>query len=149
MLRDRVAFLLGKLGREAAERYTTQLEPLGVRPTHCSILDAISSGENMSQLDVGRALGQAPSGLVTLLDDLEHMGAITRIRDESDRRRHVLALTPTGQRLLAQADALARSLDADLLRSLGPDDSALFTGLLRRVAQGLAIISAEPSVVSE
>jgi DNA-binding MarR family transcriptional regulator len=41
---------------------------------------------------------------VLLLNDLEHAGRIRRVRDRSDRRRHIVEITPSGRRALAEAE---------------------------------------------
>jgi DNA-binding MarR family transcriptional regulator len=74
----------------------------------------------MGQSDLGAAVGTDPSVLVTQLNPLEDEGFISRNRDPSDRRRHVITLTPAGAKKLRAAtrsqeraeDVLLSALDA-------------------------------------
>src|SRR2546421_4762706 len=110
-LTDRAAFLLAKLGRVALDRFAARLQPLGLRPPHCGLLAVIAQRQDSSQQELGRLLGQAPSGIVAMLDDLERLGAVRRVRDDVDRRRHLLALTPAGRELLARAEAVSLEVE--------------------------------------
>lgn len=51
-------------------------------------------------------------------DQLEGLGAIQRVRDPDDRRRHRLGLTDKGRALLAECTAHARALDEELTAGL-------------------------------
>jgi DNA-binding MarR family transcriptional regulator len=133
-LTDTALFLLAKLGRLATDRFSDRLRPTGLRPPHCSLLAVLAQRQVASQLELGRLLGQAPSGIVAMLDDLERLGAIHRVRDDVDRRRHVVALTPAGRDLLARAGALALEVEEELLAGVDPADR----DTVRRVLGGMA-----------
>ncbi len=128
-----VSYLLGKLGRHATGRFAARLAPLGLRPRHCGVLELLAPGPR-AQLDLADALGVTPAVVVDMLDELERLGAVRRVRDTADRRRHLIELTREGGRLRAQAISLARETDAELLATLDP---AVATAL-RHALQGLA-----------
>lgn len=146
-LTERVAFLLGKLGRLAADSYTERLAPLGLRPPAAVLLSVVAESRGASQEELGRILQQAPSGIVALLDDLEGLGAVRRSRDRSDRRRHVIVLTKAGTRLLDQAESRAHAVDEDLLSVLDADDRRLLTKLLYETAQRSGVVPSSATVV--
>jgi DNA-binding MarR family transcriptional regulator len=57
----------------------------------------------LGQQELGQIMGVDPSVLVTLLNQLEADGYVSRQRDPADRRRHVVALSPAGGQHLAAA----------------------------------------------
>jgi DNA-binding MarR family transcriptional regulator len=139
-LQANAAFLLGKLGRIAVDRFAERLAPLGLRPQHGSVLSVLAVRELASQQELGRILGQAPSGMVPVLDDLERMGAVRRVRDDVDRRRHALGLTPKGRELLTEVQAMIDAVDAELLDGLPADDREALISLLRQVAERTGVL---------
>lgn len=111
------AFLIGKLGQYATQRFAEQIAPLGLRPRHCGVL-ALLHAELPSQLTIATALGVSNSVVVNMLDELEDLGAVRRLRDTADRRRHRIELTDHGRDLVGKADAIAKQLDEELLAPL-------------------------------
>ena len=50
----------------------------------------------------------------------------------TDRRRHLLAITPAGRGALERAEHAQESIEDEVLAALGPDDRAALRDLLRR-----------------
>ncbi|MFG1678524.1 MarR family winged helix-turn-helix transcriptional regulator [Nonomuraea sp. NPDC049269] len=80
-----VGFLLGKLGQQANGQFADRLAPLGLRPRHCAVLEFLSGGPR-AQLELAKAVGVTASVVVDMLDELEKLGAVRRVRDTADRR---------------------------------------------------------------
>ncbi|MEU9119273.1 MarR family winged helix-turn-helix transcriptional regulator [Streptomyces sp. NPDC048506] len=135
-----VGFLLGKLGREANGRYAERLAPLGLRPRHCAVLELLSSGPH-AQLELAKAVGVTASVVVDMLDELEELDAVRRVRDAADRRRQLIELTPTGRELRRQTLSLARQNDEDLLSAIGPAEAAALRQTLSRIATATGLIT--------
>jgi DNA-binding MarR family transcriptional regulator len=130
-----VTFQLMRLGQLANHRFVDQLAPLGLRPRHCAVLELLRAG-SMAQLELAHCLGVAPSVVVDMIDELQELHAVDRVRGTADRRRQFVELTAHGRSLTRRAANAARSLDADLLRGLDPgQDSGLRDGL-RQVIDG-------------
>jgi DNA-binding MarR family transcriptional regulator len=127
------AFLLGKLGQLASNRFAEALAPLRLRPRHCGVLELLSTGPR-PQLDLANALGVAPSVVVDMVDDLQGLDAVTRVRDTADRRRQFVELTETGRGLLRRAVEVSADLDASLLRGLPPDQVTALRAALTTIA---------------
>jgi DNA-binding MarR family transcriptional regulator len=116
---DSLTFLLGKLGGIAAARFADKLAPHGLKPRHCAVLE-LADATPLSQLDLANRIGVTPSVVVDMLDELEALGAIRRIQHADDRRRRVVQLTASGQRLRRSAAAAAHEVDAALLDGVDP-----------------------------
>jgi len=115
-------FLLGKLGQLATARFAEQLADAGLRPRHCGLLELLADGP-LAQLTIARTMGVTPSVVVDMTDELEHLDAVRRVRDETDRRRQLIELTGTGRKLRRRALAIARDVDAQLLGALSPAEA--------------------------
>lgn len=129
------AFQLGTIGAVVTDRFAKTIAPL--KPKQAGILLALSLFEGLSQQELARKMGVAPSLLVGLLDELQRMDAVSRERDEHDRRRQIVVLTDAGRELYATCVAAARALDEELLKDV-PDPEAFRAGL-RAIAMGLGL----------
>lgn len=135
-------FLVAKLGQTVAARFAERLEPIGLRPKHCGILNLLAEGIPGSQRELGKRLEVVPSAIVSWLDDLEALGAIVRNADAVDRRNHAVTLTARGRRLLLKSQQIAAALDHELLVGLDPAERVAFVSALRAI--GAAAGSARP-----
>jgi DNA-binding MarR family transcriptional regulator len=72
------------------------------------------------------------SNVVGLLNELEERGLITRRRDPTDRRRHIVELSPLGEDELALAYARLSLIEDDLLSALSNEERATLYQLLVR-----------------
>ncbi|MEU5862947.1 MarR family winged helix-turn-helix transcriptional regulator [Nonomuraea sp. NPDC047529] len=134
-----MAFRIGTLGAIVTERFTAAIVPLDLKPKHVGLMTLLEARGAASQLDVARAMGVAPSLVVTLADHLERLGAISRVRDPDDRRRQVLDLTDDGRALLGRCLEVTLELDAELTGGLGPGDRAVLAKVLGALAVGAGL----------
>ncbi len=129
-----ITFQLVKLGQLANSRLADLLAPLGLRPRHCGLLELLRDGP-MAQLDLANGLGVAPSVIVDMIDELQDIGAVDRVRGTVDRRRQFIDLTAHGRTLARRAATAARELDADLLGDLDTEQCARLRSGLGRAAR--------------
>lgn len=132
---DSITFQLLKLGQLANSRFVRQLAPLGLRPRHCAVLELLRANP-MAQLDIAHCLGVAPSVVVDMIDELQDLHAVARVRSAVDRRRQFVELTPHGRSLVRRVANAARALDADLLRNLNDTQCEDLKASLDQVAAG-------------
>jgi DNA-binding MarR family transcriptional regulator len=83
------------------------------------------------------ALGLDPSNLASTVADLVERNLVDRCRDDTDRRRYALTLSPAGAKLLRKADDAIAASEHDLLAALAPEQQDQLHALLRRVADGI------------
>jgi DNA-binding MarR family transcriptional regulator len=117
--RNSPGLLLALVGDDAMRELRQAHTDDGMTPRQYHLLALLDGHGPMGQSDLGAAVGTDPSVLVTQLNPLEHDGFISRDRDLSDRRRHVVTLTRAGAEKLRDAtrsqeraeDALFAALD--------------------------------------
>ena len=126
--------LIFRLARVTGYRLTQALASLEMRANEFAVLHHLHQAGPLSQQELGAALRINPSNMVGLLDALEADGLIVRPRDPADRRRHLVGLTPAGQRRLVQAKRAAAQAEQDLLAPLDSHERAQLFGYLERLA---------------
>ena len=127
-------FLMKRLGFKLKDQSMAAYEKAGLHPYHHAVLAVLDEGSRETQGAIADALGYDRGQLVGLLDELEERSLVERRRDPSDRRRHLVRLTPEGKRALAKLRALARELEDGFLASLDADERAQLHAFLRRLA---------------
>ncbi len=125
--------LLTRLARVVYRRSTEEL--LGIRLKELAALAYLRDHDAASQQAFTQALCLDANSSVLLLNELEAAGLADRRRDASDRRRHLVALTPAGRAALERAERAQESIEDEVLAALGPDDRALLRDLLRRALE--------------
>jgi DNA-binding MarR family transcriptional regulator len=131
---------LARVGRRAAEG---SMSPGGLRPRHLHALGLLSERGPLSQHGLGDVLSLDPSNVVGLLNELEERGLITRRRDPSDRRRHIVELSMAGEEALAVAYVQLGLVEDGLLAALSAEERATLYDLLVR-----AVGTESPSCVA-
>ena len=85
-----------------------------------------------------------PNNCVLLLNVLEAGKLAVRRRDSADRRRHIVELTPEGQRAIERADRALESIEDDVLGALTLDERALLHRLLSRALEDSPAAASRP-----
>src|SRR3954468_11807770 len=92
--------LLALVGQHAMRRLRAAHTEHNLSPRQFHLLGLLHDRGAMTQRELGAVMDIDPSILVTLLNPLEADGYLSRERDKNDRRRHVVSLTPAGERQL-------------------------------------------------
>lgn len=114
------------------QRFAAAFGPLGIRPVTLSVLGTIYDAPGITQADLGKRLNIKRANIVPLMVELEGRGLIERRASTRDRRVHVVALTPLGQRFTVKLLALHELLEKDLIRRLGLRERDQLLELLKR-----------------
>jgi MarR family transcriptional regulator, lower aerobic nicotinate degradation pathway regulator len=98
------------------------------------VLRAVEHGP-ASQREVAERTGIDASDVVDLVDRLETAGFVRRERDERDRRRYALELTPAGQDAIDRFTEVAQAVDEAVLATLEPDERDSLRTLIARIVR--------------
>ena len=110
-------------------------EEMGLHPYHYAILLVLDEGSADTQGSIADALGYDRGQLVGLLDELQEQGLVERQRDPTDRRRHLVRMTPDGTKTLRRMRAVARRNEDEFLDPLSEEERAQLHTLLFRLAE--------------
>jgi DNA-binding MarR family transcriptional regulator len=130
----RPSFLLKRLGYLIKDRTMAALEPTGLSPYDHAVLALLEEEPRETQATIADALGYDRSHLVGVLDDLEERGLIERRRDPSDRRRHLVTLTPAGKETLTSLRSIAGRVEDEFFEPLDAEERETLRTLLQRLA---------------
>ncbi len=130
------SWLAAQVARRAQRLVEEALAREGARRQHFVVLTSLAEQGPASQAALGRRLWIDRSDLHAILNELESNGQVARGRDETDRRRNVVALTRTGRAALARLDKRVDAAQEELLAPLPAADRRELRRLLERVVQG-------------
>jgi len=133
--------LLTRLAKQVYRRSSEEL--LGMHMRHLMALSYVRDHNGGPQQELAEALCMDANNVVLLLNELEQLGYITRRRDPSDRRRHLVELTPLGSKSLNGAELSQETIEDEVLQALDPEERATLWRLLTQALRG-----AEPEVDS-
>ncbi len=127
-------FLLSWNGQRAAHTFAEALKPLGLRPPHFGVLTLIATRPGSTQQDLVDDSMIDPSSMVAVIDELEELGLAERRPHPSDRRKHAVYLTESGDETLARGREAAVQTAEELLAPLDVDERESLRTLLRKLA---------------
>ena len=122
--------LLTRLSRDVYRRATEDV--IGIRLKQFIALDYLREQGGTTQQQLGETLHLDKNNCVILLNDLEDDGFVARTRDPSDRRRHLVAMTPSGRKALERAEEKLETLEDDVIGNLSSDERAELRELLSK-----------------
>jgi DNA-binding MarR family transcriptional regulator len=128
----RSTVLITRLARAMRRRFEHAVAPLGLRARHLVALTHLKDHGPSAQQTLIEALGLDASNLVALLNELEDADLIVRRRDRADRRRGIIELSATGERMLMEVDRALEAVDDEILIALSSDERATLNELLAR-----------------
>jgi DNA-binding MarR family transcriptional regulator len=112
---ERLGLLINKLAFELLHRVTPRFDELGIDGKDYALLAVLSEDAVGSQAELAKTCSMLPAQVVPVLDALQAKGWVERKRDERDRRRMIVAITPAGRKLLAKADAATQDVERELM----------------------------------
>ena len=130
------SWLTGQVARRAQRLVGEALAQEGMRRQHFTVLTSLAEQGPASQAALGRRLWIDRSDLHAILNELELDGLVKRVRDEQDRRRNVVALTPRGVSALKRLDKRVDAAQDALLEPLSATERRELRRLLERLLDG-------------
>ena len=94
----------------------------GINLTDGRCLDLLDVHEGLTAGELAEAASLSPGAVTTVLDRLERMGLVTRTRDEADRRRVLVELTPKARELAYSAYGPVSGYAREYLEQLSDED---------------------------
>jgi DNA-binding MarR family transcriptional regulator len=127
--------LLNQAAYAVANRLTAALGEIGISVrVYCALAKA-AEGE-YTQRQLAELAWMDKTTLVVTLDEMEQRGLAERRLSPTDRRAHVVAITPEGRRLVTKADRIVQGVYDDVLGTIGAKQRAEFVAVLQQLVAG-------------
>jgi MarR family transcriptional regulator, lower aerobic nicotinate degradation pathway regulator len=133
-LRACTPFLLARVGSAIKLSAIEAFEREGCSLYQYSVLAVLGEGTRETQATIADTLELDRGRLVGVLDGLEESGLIERRRDQVDRRRHTVSLTPAGRKQIGKMREIVKRIEDQFLAPLDAETRASLHDALLRVA---------------
>lgn len=137
--------LLTRLAKQVYRRSSEEL--LGMHLRHLITLSYLRDHDRCPQQELAEAFCMDANNVVLLLNELEDRGHVERLRDPTDRRRHLVDITTAGRKALKSAEKAQEGIEDEVLQALDPRERAILWQLLTRALYGSEPASPEPELV--
>jgi MarR family transcriptional regulator for hemolysin len=128
-------FLLSQASHALETEMTAALHALGISPrAHCVLAHALCGELTQSQVAEQCALDKTT--MVVTMDELERAGLAERRPSSTDRRARIIAVTPAGERIVADANAIVARIYAEVLAALPAGQRDAFVAGLAQLVGG-------------
>jgi DNA-binding MarR family transcriptional regulator len=129
--------LIGYNARRAAlaviEVFLQRMAIYELRPVDFSVLSLVTHNPGITSRQLCTALGILPPNLVGMINTLEKRALIERQPHPCDGRAMALRLTPTGEKLMRNAERTAAQLEAQVAAKLSPAQARTLIELLKKI----------------
>jgi DNA-binding MarR family transcriptional regulator len=132
-LAGHLGYLMNWLAIRSRRAFVTALAPLGLHPRQYGVLVIAGTAPGSTQQQLAELAQIDPSTLVALIDELEAAGLAERRPHVDDRRKRAIHLTPRGEEVLAEAQAIAVEIGQELTAPLNAGERAELTRLVHKL----------------
>ena len=134
LLKDFV-FVVNKVSERINRQIESVTVPLGLNLKQYGLLMLLQNEGSLSQIVVSQRVGLDRTSVMRTVDVLEARGLVRRDPDPTDRRKHSVTLTETGEALLAQSQAEVRQTEHDFAAALSEQEKVQLMSLLGRLLE--------------
>ncbi|MFG2694044.1 MarR family winged helix-turn-helix transcriptional regulator [Kitasatospora sp. NPDC051984] len=139
---ETIVSTLSRLNRRMNVAYSRQLATLGITNAEWEVLKALvfsGSPYRLGPGELAKRLGLTPAAMTHRIDRMVNDGLVTRERDEANRVRVIIELTPLGRDRWIELMRMAAVFEADALQDVPvearPELAATLTRMLRRIEE--------------
>ena len=132
-----VGYLVRDANRLFGRTLQDKIAAAGVLLGHWYFLRVLWEEEGLTQRELSERVGMKESTTFTALTSMERNGLIRRSRNETDRRKVHVFLTPKGKALKAELLPFAKDVNEIATRDFSADEVKQLRTLLERVRRNL------------
>ena len=133
-----LSYLLTHTSHVLATQMSAAMAEIGLTPRgYCVLFHALEA--QRTQIELAEIADLDKTTMVVTLDDLEKGGLAERQPSSADRRARIIAVTPAGQRAVAEGTKIADRVHRDVLEALPAAQREVFTGALTQLVDALAV----------
>jgi len=125
-----ITWLLHRAAQRMRSATSEQAEKHGLQLRDYIVLSALDKTPNLTQVELGKALGLDKTTLMSQLDRLERMGLVVRRIDPRDRRARIPEITEAGNALRAKVASACDHVEAAAVNNFSQDQVQVFRRML-------------------
>lgn len=131
------------LSHQWKRRLDDQFRHLGLTQARWGVLIALSTCDDVTQIELARTMGIEAASLVRLLDGLESAGLIERHSSRTDRRAKNVRLTDAAMPLIEEMKRIAAVNRSELMKQVSDEDLRIATMVMAQIADQLEIMNSD------
>lgn len=128
-------YLLARLGADSRALWARMLSERGLTPHHFGVLMALARLGEAHQQRLAAAIGVDPRNAVGIIEGLCQRALLNRTVDPSDRRRHLITLTPHGAAAVAELRHAGTAIEHELFQGLAQGERSALHALLLKLLE--------------
>ena len=136
--RDAVGALMAFARKAIADEYGRELEPVGLSVQQALVIILVGEHRAGTAADMCRRLSYDAGAMTRLVDKLESMELVRRVRESHDRRSARLELTRQGKSLYAQVIRVQVEVLNRMLRGFSKNEVQTLERFLKRILENAA-----------
>jgi MarR family transcriptional regulator for hemolysin len=136
--RERLLDDLSRVQRKMRALFDARVKERGLTLPRARALLILGRGAQLNQRELADELDIETPTLVRLLDGMEKQGFIQRQSVEGDRRAKKIVMTTYGGKVAEEVLDLARSLRADVLKSISAGDMSTTVKVFAAMSENIA-----------
>ncbi len=144
-LDEQPGHLIRRLHQISVGIFMTESESLDLTPIQFAALQTVNSNPGIDQKTLAKAIALDTSTTGGVIDRLQSRGMIERRASATDRRVHLLYLTPDGESKLTQSMPSMLKAQERILSPLTSSDQKVFMNLLSQLVNSNNEFSRAPS----
>lgn len=125
-----LTWLLHRAAQRLRAATDEQAQQHGIQLRDHIVLSALHKSPNLTQAELGKALGLDKTTLTSQLDRLERMGLVVRQTDPADRRARIPAITEAGEGVRAEVAAASAAVEEAAVRAFSQEQVVTFRQML-------------------
>ena len=136
--RDAAGALMALARKAVADEFGRELEPLGLSVQQALVVILVGEHRAGTAADMCRRLSHDAGAMTRLVDKLESMELVRRVRESHDRRSARLELTKAGRSLYAQVIRVQVDVLNRMLRGFSKSEVRTLERLLAQIVENAA-----------
>ncbi len=133
--KEYLGHLLGVTAKALARRANSQVKEFGLTIQQFGVLNILYNRNRLTSHQLVERLKSDSSSIMSLVDQLEKKGLITREPDDKDRRIKHLALTKQALSIKEALVKRADDLDRELTAQISVDEKEQLTKVLQKIRE--------------
>ncbi|WP_321778550.1 MarR family winged helix-turn-helix transcriptional regulator [Sulfurimonas sp.] len=132
-LNDSLGYLINVLSLEMKQKLDAALKDKKVTVHQFGILLIIFKKKNLTQKDIANQTNGDEPATARLMNRLEEKGCIKRVVDKKDKRKRLVSLTNSGEKLLNELLPFAKAINESLTSALNQEEKTTLFSLLTKL----------------